>query len=321
MKKTLIALAAVAVSSAAMAQATVSGNIGFAYESATQAGTASKSGYGLTDSNITFRATEDLGGGVSATAAMAFNNFGRDRATTGRDVTLTVNGGFGTVFAGEVEAGSPLVSIGAGPVRGLDVDAFSTKASNTSILRYTSPAFSGVRVFAGILDTNAVASTDNAITNLSDTTVVADTKAVTKPAKQFGLTYAGGPLTVAADISQFSTEANANYKSRTRITAVYNAGVAVVGLGHQTFDNRTTAVEPKTTTFGVSVPLNQITLGLQRINTTGSGATAGKKAEGTAIGVKYALSKRTDITLFNVSTKEGTDAAKKNTRVRLLHSF
>ncbi len=300
-----------------MAQATVSGNIGFTYESATQAGTASKSGYGLTDSNITFRATEDLGGGVSATASMALNNFGRDRDTMGRDVTLTVNGGFGTVFAGEVEAGSPLVSIGAGPVRGLDVAAFSTNASNTSILRYTSPAFSGVRISAAVLDANATAETNDAL----DAHVVADTKANTKPAKQFGLTYAGGPLTVAADISQFSTEANANYKSRTRITAVYNAGVAVVGLGHQTFDNRTTAVEPKTTTFGVSVPLNQITLGLQRINTTGSGATAGKKAEGTAIGVSYALSKRTNVTLFNVSTKEGTDAAKKNTRVRLLHSF
>jgi predicted porin len=315
-----------------MAQATVSGTIGFAYESAKQAGTASKSGYGLTDSNITFRATEDLGGGLSATAAMAFNNLGRDRATTGRDVTLTVNGGFGTVLAGEVEAGSPLANVAGGAVRGLDGNAFATAASNTSILRYTSPAFSGVRVFAGILDTNAVAGTANSVTALTDAAVVADTKANTKPAKQFGLTYGAGPLSVAADVSQFSTEANANYKARTRLQASYNLGVAVVGLGYQTFDARATVLAPTTTAIGVSVPMGAITLSAQQTKTStawdatsvatiANGGVAGRKAEGTAIGVKYALSKRTDITLFNVSTKEGTAAAKKNTRVRLLHSF
>ena len=115
-----------------------------------------------------------------------------------------------------------------------------------------------------------------------------------------------------------SVENNANFKSRTRLTARYDLGVAVIGAGYQSFDARTTAYEPKTTTVGVSVPLNQFTIGLQQINAK---ASATQKNKGTAMAVSYALSKRTAVTVQHVSTKEGNAAAIKNLRVRLAHTF
>jgi predicted porin len=308
MKKTLIALAAVAVSSAAMAQVTISGAVGFSYESNKSAVGAKTSGFSNTDGNIGIRATEDLGNGTTASAFLSIQNAGRQAAAASRDVTLTVNGAFGTVSTGQVENASPLANVAGGPVRGLDVSAASgfslaTGATLNSVIGYTSPAFSGVRV---------------SVAKLDEADKSADTKANTKPATVYGLSYAAGPLTVGADLTQMSVENNANYKSRTRLTARYNAGVAVIGVGYQTFDNRTTAAEPKTTAIGVSVPMGAITLGAQQSTQKTAGAASNK---GTAIGVKYALSKRTDITLFNVSTKEGTNAAAKATRVRLLHTF
>jgi predicted porin len=69
MKKTLIALAAVAVSSAAMAQVTVSGTYGFGHESVTSQAnsTAAKttiSGLRNVNGNIRFTAAEDIGNGL-----------------------------------------------------------------------------------------------------------------------------------------------------------------------------------------------------------------------------------------------------------------
>jgi predicted porin len=301
MKKTLIALAAVAVSSAAMAQVTISGAVTFSYDSNTTAGVKA-SGMSNTGGNIGIRATEDLGGGTTATAFLSIQNAGRQAAANSRDVTLTVNGGFGTVTTGQIEAGSPLANVAGGPVRGLDNDTFTTAATHQTVASYTSPSFSGVRV--------SVAKFDDAVAG-------AGAKTATKPATVYGLSYAAGPLTVGADMTQMSVENNASYKSRTRLTARYNLGVAVIGVGTQSFDNRTTAAEPKTTAIGVSVPMGAITLGAQQTTQKTAGATN----KGTAIGVKYALSTRTDISAFAVSTKVGTARADKANRVSLNHSF
>lgn len=118
-------------------------------------------------------------------------------------------------------------------------------------------------------------------------------------------------------MTNMSVENNPNFKSRTRLTASYDLGVAKLGFGYQTFAKRTTAVEPKTTVIGVSVPMGAITLGAQQ-SSMKTGAATNK---GTAVGVKYDLSKRTNITLNNQSVKVGTAKAAKNTRVTLAHSF
>ena len=70
MKKTLIALAALAsVSAFAQSSVTISGKLRYAYitNSSTASGTTTKAaGIGRTDGDVVFTATEDLGGGLKA---------------------------------------------------------------------------------------------------------------------------------------------------------------------------------------------------------------------------------------------------------------
>ena len=73
MKKTLIAAAVLAVSGVASAQVSVTGGLGFSYQkNANAVGGSANHGMQMTDGNLNFAATEDLGGGMKITAASAF---------------------------------------------------------------------------------------------------------------------------------------------------------------------------------------------------------------------------------------------------------
>ena len=83
MKKTLIALAAVAATGASFAQVTLSGEFAWGYL-ATSTNGVEKSGGGIDTSNLVFAAKEDLGSGMSI-AYKAQINLGEWGATTGAD--------------------------------------------------------------------------------------------------------------------------------------------------------------------------------------------------------------------------------------------
>ncbi len=126
MKKSLVALAVLAVAGAASAQVSVSGKFGFAYESGQAAG-VSKSGLGQTDGNVTFSASEDLGGGMKAGASIDIRARGRAvnaaaGSVDGRDASVFVSGGFGTVTMGAIELGNGIIGLGGAdaPTIGLD---------------------------------------------------------------------------------------------------------------------------------------------------------------------------------------------------------
>ena len=94
MKKTLIAMAAVAVAGVASAQVTVSGQLAYAWESTSSADAVSvdTNGLAVTDGNLTFRASEDLGGGMSISTSQEFVARGRDTAMSGRNATISLSG-------------------------------------------------------------------------------------------------------------------------------------------------------------------------------------------------------------------------------------
>ena len=62
MKKTLVALAAVAATGGAFAQSVLTGDFGFGYGSSTSAASGTANGMGLTDADIYLAATEDIEG-------------------------------------------------------------------------------------------------------------------------------------------------------------------------------------------------------------------------------------------------------------------
>ena len=138
MKKTLLALAVIAASGAAFAQtATLSGNFTYGYQANKVAG-VSTAGLTTDTAAIALVATEDLGGGLKATAKVSLANMMRDGAGTGEDAFVSLAGGFGTVSMGAVETDDGLSRARPGPQWGLDGKVHGAN-TNIDYISYTSP--------------------------------------------------------------------------------------------------------------------------------------------------------------------------------------
>jgi Gram-negative porin len=291
MKKTLIALAALAsVSAFAQSSVTLSGKLGVGFQKA-QAGIG---GMSVTDGDLKVTAVEDLGGGLKATAAAEFLNRGRQTATSGRDATIALSGGFGSVTVGNIEAGNGIIGRGfaGAPVSlatGYD-GAILDGALNADYFNYTAPAMNGVSVGVSRLDSIGSAVGSSAGKGDLQANVLA-------------VNYAAGPLSAGVDTTKFYGSTTV---SRTRASASYDLGVATVGFGYSKKQGT-----DRQTAMGVKVPMGAVTLGaIYAKNGT---------AKGYGVGMDYAFSKST---VLNVSYGDETsDANGTQYRVRLLKSF
>lgn len=335
MKKTLIALAALA-STAAFAQSTVNltGKFGAAYTNgkgtvtsgAITSSTAKTSGFGVTDGDVVFNAVEDLGGGMKASASMAVRVRGRGAAgvVDGRDASVNVMGGFGTVTIGAVESGNGIIGLASAgaPVIGQDNGVTLDGAANVDLFQYTSPALiPGLTARLQIVDSIGAPGANGL-----------QTAAGTQDATAVGVAYNAGPLAVNADFTSFgvnsvafpagtaaATVAQGFADSRTRISASYDLGMAKLGFGFQTKES-TTNIKDKQMMLGVSVPMGAITLGATYA--TRNNDVDALDAKGFELGANYALSKRTAVQAAYISQKMDQGGAKAtNFRVRVLHSF
>jgi predicted porin len=360
MKKTLIAMAAVAVAGVASAQVTLSGKLAFGYQDAHTSkeaagtGDAAKakdvSGLTVTDGHFTMSGSEDLGGGLSAAASMEVLSRGRGTDISGRNASLTVKGGFGSVTIGAVEAGNGIMGLGQAGAPGMGLDGkVLEKAANVDILKYDLPAIvDGLGLSISVVDTTGSTTGRSA-----------------GYAQIIGATYSVGALSIAADHSDFRNESDveaaagtyypaadavdgedadldaydatdvlpsgaqihttavAAYNARdarTRISLSYDLGVAKVGYGRQTLSYDTKSNNDQVqTTMGVSVPMGDLTLGFA----TGKQTVAGKKdKKGVDMGVKYTLSKRTTVDFGRATWKTDGDSEKSSvSRIRLTHTF
>jgi hypothetical protein len=307
MKKTLIALAAVAAMSTSFAQVSITGKLGFAATANGAIGGLKAKGLGVTDGDVSVKASEDLGNGFTASTSAAFATRGRDGTFANRDATITLASKDFVLTMGSVEAGSSLyggyadatVSFGTGPDRdGGVLDA----ASNVDIIAATLP-----------------------LGNLSLSATYLDVAGAGQGAiqgTQFAAAYNAGALTVSGDVTNFmSTAATLDGRVRTRIVGNYNAGVVKVGLGYQVANMN---VAPQTT-FGISMPLGAVTLGAtfssraaQAANT--GGQTVGVERSFSSASVSYALSK-TSTLYAGFGTHSGQADVDNEYRVRFLKSF
>lgn len=303
MKKTLIALAVLAVSGTAFAQSTVtlSGKARFAYESlkSTTANVATKAdGIKVTDGDFVLTAVEDLGAGLKATASMAVQSRGRDTGISGRDASLSLAGNFGSVLIGSVEAANGILGLGGAgaSVYGLDGSVIAA-ASNVDIIKYTSPnlMIPGLTASLSLIDKTA-ASTNYA----TGGTLGMGSTALDQDANVIGLNYANGPLAAAFDVTSYGNNAvpvtAIRADNRNRFSASYDLGVAKLGFGYQVANtkaaNATTNTKTKDMIVGVNVPMGALSLGL---NYGTSQEGTGVKVKGLDLGAKYDLSKRTFI--------------------------
>ena len=337
MKKSLIALAALAAVSAASAQSTVtiSGKLRYALESSeTTTGAVIYKGEGIarTDGDIVFTAVEDLGNGLKATANFAFQTGGRTIAAGNRDGNLILSGGFGAVAFGSIDASNGITGLGGAgaPVWGNLEGPVLTDSGNNDYFSYTTPTMSGFSAKLMVLEasnTTTAATGANTFAGLDSASSTA-----TQDATLIGLNYVNGPLTIAADMTDYGYNADVTVlnTSRTRISASYDLGVAKVGFGRESRDAKATPTSASVTTadtiVGVSIPVGALTLGFNYA--TGKTATDAFTVKGTELGAKYDLSKRTYVALQTQNVKNAdifgakatTNSATRH-RIQLAHSF
>jgi predicted porin len=297
MKKTLIALAAVAVSSAAMAQATISGTVSAGYKSTNDAGTKAN-GFGFDDNEFRISTAEDLGDGVKVTATLTLDSVADKKQVTGDGVTLAITGGFGGVSFSQVGSSDYL------PIDGLTKQADGTTGDRVT---YTLPS-----LVKGL--TASVTYKDG------DETQGLGVKAITNTATTYSVEYNDGPLTAGLLYAKF-TDRNAANSLQNRVGAKigYNFGVAAVSYGMLNTDSGT-ADDVKETALTVSAPLGPVSASFSMA--TSKTGTA-KKLDGTALSLSYALSKRTSVVYYNEShDKLGTtDKKVKEQSLLLAHKF
>ena len=335
MKKSLIALAVLAASGAAMAQSSVTlygiadvwfGGLKADQQAADPDRVTKLDSGGVNTSRWGLKGSEDLGGGLKAVfnfeSAVAVDSGASNGFS--RVSYVGVSGGFG-----EVLLGKPWTAID--DIMGASNSGFDSKLSATNgvwvanniyagnpgnTIKYTTPSFGGV--------TGAVAysldETPNQSTDIVD----------------FAVSYAGGPATANLGY-QVQKDAGDDLKIMT-VNGTYNFGVAKLLARYA----KTSAgdFDAKDYQIGVDVPVSSaLTLSAGYAQSKRSDVAAaviafenanyadfldlgiynGKKNTGYSVAAAYSLSKRTTV-YGGVSTAKGEDAAGADVSKRQLYA-
>jgi hypothetical protein len=278
MKKTLIAMAAVAVAGVASAQVTITGAMGFGFsDQSTAARTA-----GFTDGNVTFAASEDLGGGMSISGSFTMDGKGSEGSPSmdGQSLSLTTATA-GSLAMGEANAAKDKLGVASLPYS--TETLFGGTTAGYTYAQYTLPTIvDGLSV--GLRWTGSAGS-------------MATTAA--KPQYRFSMSVAGAAI-------DFNTK-----PSSTGTASEVAVAYTVEGITLKAFADTAVASGDKRQEYSISAPVGAMTL-------AASMATKGT-LKGTEVNATYALSKRTSLSVNFGSFTGGTDTSAN--RVKLVHKF
>lgn len=244
MKKTMIALAAVAAAGAASAQVTLGGEFAWGYGNYNTAGVDS-SGGGIDTSQVSFTANEDLGGGMSIKAKMTLN-LGEYAGTTGADdQSLTLTTPMGALSLLTYKPGNWVMgTAGSGTWYGLDGRSLAARAKRDGYA-LTVPVMDGLTVTAGF--TEPAGSTGEGAGNAGQSG---------QGIYAFSGKYATGAVVLQAAYLSLSNAgtSDATKDSVVRLGGTYNLGVAKVGAAYEgtKLSGGGTNVE---TAFAITAPL------------------------------------------------------------------
>jgi predicted porin len=332
MKKSLIALAVMAVAGAASAQSSVNitGLVGVAYQSVDQ-GTAAAAaanlavpgsavvggasrGFTLTDVTLNVGVTEDLGGGMKVAVNVGLDSIGSTSTSNfaqpllRRTTSMVASGGFGSVAFLNTRSGNLLTKGMVAPTNfndGLyDTSGVISRVAVDAV-QYMTPTMSGFNGYVQWVE----GGTDGSTTPALGISVL-------------GANYASGPLAAGLAYKSYNgLAAGVLRTTRLELFATYDFGVAKVGFGYDGANVGTAVAnainDAAATAIGVSVPLGAITVG----------ANFAKRDANTVneFVAKYDLSKRTS---FNASFGRqsldaqpaiGTDGSQY--RIGMYHTF
>lgn len=328
MKKTLIALAVLAASGASFAQVAITGTFDPSVAAANTSyanGTSASQNFVRNGSqgttNITFSGAEDLGSGLKAlflyeadfsAAAQAgpTNTLGYG----GGQIYTGLSGSFGTVKLGAPNTPSLYVQSERGPIATKLGSGFggvlggSHVRENNSV-NYTSPEFMGGLTaavnysFGTSVDAAAGVTAANAKTDV-------------------GFMYKAGPL--FAGISFYRQDGT---NQQTNFAANYDFGPAKVYFGTHTETATVSGVDAQSSgnNFAVSAPVGPVVL-LASVATLDDKSASNFDKTISAVGVTYALSKRTSVyARYVTETNDNTTGTSikdvKTTLAGIQHNF
>ena len=268
-KKTLIAMSLAAVTGSAMADVSVSGRVEqtFVDDEAVATGWTAE-----TFNMINFKASEDLGNGISAFAKFSLlDKDGSNGTTNGADQTVGLSGGFGTVVFGTMEdfTESKVMSLMSmyGPA-GIELAGVNAER-NASAMAYVSPTMNGLH--AGIAGYTELGTADNGDTGSNfdaiDMMIAYDngplsvklaretlksemlTGAEDQEVTTLGVKYSMGDLSVAGVWVDSENEAGvaASDNNDYMLRADYTVGANKVTIGHANSEDATGAATTDTT--------------------------------------------------------------------------
>lgn len=148
MKKSLLALAALAACAGAYADVTITGSVAMGYKAARNSFGADTSGLGVDTSSLTFAASEDLGGGQKIVATLGLDGVNR-AGVGGGDTKLTyTNNAFGRIELGTAKDGDVFSSIAYGGANLIEFDGKLNQIKTSSdYISYAAPIGPVIFVF------------------------------------------------------------------------------------------------------------------------------------------------------------------------------
>ena len=284
MKKSLIALAVLAASGAAMAQSSVTlyGVADVVIHKDADVSAKMTSG-GVSTSRWGVKGSEDLGGGLSANfnfeQGLDLTNGNIKGVAFGRQANVGFSGGFGEVKLGKTWNAYD-------DMAGAANDVFDSVLSSARIapssndyngnpdsgIYYSTPAMGG---FSAALGTSFKTGDDNL------------------RASSFRVGYEGGPVYVGLGYENVSGDVTE--LKNLRLNGTYDLGVAKLLAAYgQTKGASAAAGETKDFSLGVNVPLSAalvLSTGFTQVRPD----AGGDNANSFAVGVNYSLSKRTSV--------------------------
>jgi len=282
MKKTLVAVAALAAVAGAHAEATISGLLDAAI---TINGTSSTLGDGPNGGNeFTLGMSEDLGGGLKAIGAFTIigsminngestgvaNSFGTYNSFVG------LSGDFGSIKLGSQWNPVFLASTISDATGRWGSTSATTpvELQNAGSITYTSPSISGVSV-----------SYQKQLLGSSSATIGAGqiNNTGSGDASAYSLNYAAGPFAAAYAVA---TDSGSTMGNTTFVAASYDFGMAKLHFG--TYSSTVTTAYTTATSVGISAPIGNAVVSGMWGTGTGSVTTSN-------YAVMYNLSKRTAV--------------------------
>jgi hypothetical protein len=258
MKKTLIAMAAVAVAGVASAQVSLTGTFNLDVDNK-PAETQATVGAG--DVILSATASEDLGGGMSVKVNTTLQTAnGRGGKVTNNGYSMDVAGGFGTITYKNYLSGAAGLSAGVSAEN--DMNDVAGGYTARSRFQYTLPTIAEGLSASIYWDATNGADAQGVINSATAASGFKTTK--------YSVGYASGPVSVAMSNSN-AAGAKASY------TVTFDTGVAKLAAYTQS---------GSTTEFTITAPMGGLNVGFH--NMSGSAKANGYTAS-------YALSKRTSL--------------------------